>query len=64
MKKQLLASSVTIDGMTEMINSYFYSKKYSLTNDLKITHPDKGEISGYFVERKKGRIRWYILSND
>ena len=65
MKKQLLATSATKEGMTKMINEYFYSEKFRLTEDLEIIHPDKTDINDrYGVERKKGRFRFYMIVND
>lgn len=54
----LIASSNTIEGLTTLINSYWYSTKYSVDPEtLQIIHPEK-EITGFRVEKKGKRYRF------
>lgn len=58
MKPKLLATSDTIDGITSMINRYWYSSSYRVNPEtLVIEHPSN-DTSGYQVRLHKGRYRF------
>ena len=54
---KLIASASTKEKMAEMINTYFFSTKYTLADNLAIMHPDK-TIKNYRVTQKKNRFRF------
>ena len=54
---RLIATAPTKERMTAIINSYFFSTKYSISNDMNIVHPDK-QITNYRVIAKGKRIRF------
>ena len=70
-KKQILASSPTIENLTKLINSYFYSVNYSVNKEtLKIENINK---SGEQLERlnnqfsvicKHGRYQFYMNNQN
>ena len=58
MKNKLLATASTIQGITEMVNKYYYSEGYSVDPDtLRINHPTKDVNSKVQIVHKKGRYR-------
>ena len=54
---KLIATAPTKERMERIINSYFFSTKYSISNDMNIVHPDK-QITNYRVIAKGKRIRF------
>ena len=54
---RLIATAPTKERMERIINSYFFSTKYSISNDMNIVHPDK-QITNYRVIAKGKRIRF------
>lgn len=62
-KKQILASSPTIQGIEKQINSFFYSLNYSVNKEtLKIENTSKNtdELNTqYFVILKRGRYQFF-----
>ena len=54
---RLIATAPTKERMTAIINSYFYSTKYAISDNLEILHPDK-QITNYKVIAKGKRIRF------
>ena len=54
---RLIATSQTKERMERIINSYFFSTKYSISDNLEILHPDK-QITNYRVIAKGKRIRF------
>ena len=54
---ELLATSTTIEGIAEQINRYFYSKLYTVSEDLEIKHPAK-VLNNHRVSFKNGRYRF------
>lgn len=62
-KKQILASSPTIQGIEKLINSFFYSLNYSLNKEtLKIENTTKNTDTlntEYFVIFKRGRYQFF-----
>ena len=57
-KAKLLATSPTIEGITEMLNKYYYSEGYSVDPDtLRINHPTKDVNDEIQIVHKKGRYR-------
>ena len=58
MSKVLLASSPTLDGITGLLNRYYYSDQYSIDPEtLKILHPTKDVNNSIKIVKKKGRYR-------
>lgn len=61
MKAKLLATASTVDGITEMVNRYWYSDNYRVNPDtLEIEHPSKA-VSGYQIRLAKGRYRFECI---
>ena len=54
---KLIATAPTKERMERIINSYFFSTKYSISNDMNIVHPDK-QITNYRVIAKGKRFRF------
>ena len=54
---KLIASAKTKEQMEQMINTYFFSTKYTLADNLTIMHPDK-TIKNYRITEKKNRFRF------
>ena len=57
-----IASSGSVDGLTKLLNEYFYSDKWIIRDDLTLFHPDKDlrRINDYYkVKKTKGRFVLY-----
>jgi len=54
---KLIASAHDKAAMEKMINGYFYSNKYTLSDTLQIPHPDK-QITAFKVVAKGKRLRF------
>ena len=54
---KLIASAKTKEQIEQMINTYFFSTKYTLSDKLEILHPDK-TLKNYRVTEKKNRFRF------
>ena len=52
---KLIATAPTKERMERIINSYFFSTKYSISDNLEILHPDR-QITNYRVIAKGKRI--------
>jgi predicted ABC-type ATPase len=63
-KAKLRATSPTIDGLTKLINKYFYSTSFKIHPDLTITN-SRGVVQNFFVKNERGRYRLYeIIENS
>jgi hypothetical protein len=60
MTNKTIASSPSIEGLTKLLNSYFYSTTYQIHPDLSITN-SKGVFDKLKVTQKKGR---YLLTEN
>ena len=56
----LIATAPTREKMEQMINTYFFSTKYTLSDNLEILHPDK-TLKNYRVTEKKNRFRFEMI---
>ena len=54
---RLIATTPTRERMEKIINSYFFSNKFSISDNLEILHPDR-QITNYRVIAKGKRIRF------
>lgn len=54
---RLIATAPTKERLERIINSYFFSTKYSISDNLEILHPDR-QITNYKVIAKGKRIRF------
>lgn len=64
MKKNciLLATAPTKERLTAMINEYFFSKNYTITDDMVIYNSAKNErLNGYIITKSNGRWRFSLL---
>ena len=57
--KTLLASSGTKEGIEKLINSYFYSTSYKVSDNLEIIN-NKGFYSGITIKKRKNRFLAYL----
>lgn len=59
MANKCIMSAPTRDELQAMINEYYCSKKYIITEDMKVYNTKTQKtISGNFVECKKSRWRY------
>ena len=58
MKNKLLASSNTLQGIEKLLNKYYYSTSYKITEDLIITN-SKGIFDKVFIKKDKNRYKLY-----
>lgn len=55
---QLLASSPTLEGITKMLNRFYYSTRWTVDPEtLAIKHPEKDVTGRLRVVLKRGRYR-------
>jgi hypothetical protein len=55
---RLLATAANVDGITEMVNRFWYSDSYRVNPDsLVIEHPSR-TVTGYRVRLLRGRLRF------
>ncbi len=53
-----LASSPTIEGAEKLLNQYFYSTSYKISEDLKVSN-NKGIYEKVIIKKLKGRYVIY-----
>lgn len=62
-KYSLVCSAVTKEDLEKMINQYFYSKNYVITDDNMVYNTLKDEVlDSYAVVNKKGRWRFELIN--
>lgn len=62
MKTKLLATSNSLSGISRMINQYFLSCQYSVSEDLKITHGMGRDINkDYIVKKVRSRYQFHRI---
>jgi len=61
--KTLICSSLTLEGLTKMINNYYYSTTYSVSDDLVISN-SKGVFEKAVVikSNSRGKTRYAIYN--
>lgn len=57
MKTKLLATSSTLNGITALINKFFYSTTKTVKDD-KVLNGDGQPLTNYRVTEKKGKYRF------
>lgn len=61
MDKKLIASSATKDGLQKLINEFYYSESYIITDDLKVYNKKQQKFhEDKIIEFKNNRYRFYI----
>jgi len=58
MKYKLLASANTLPGIEKMLNEYYYSNTYKVSNEFIITN-SKGIFDKVFIKKDKNRYKLY-----
>lgn len=55
MKTKTILSAGTKQDLQNMINNYFYSKNYVITDDLKVYNPATNKTLSFIIDNKRGR---------
>jgi len=61
-KNKLLASSNNLPGIEKILNEYYYSTSYKISEDLIITN-SKGIFDKVFIKKEKNRYKLYQKIN-
>lgn len=56
----LLASSATLEGLQKMLNNYYYSNTYTISEELQVSN-SKGKFNGVVIKKIKGRYKLYLV---